>query len=331
MKTVMTTMSLGLAALMLAACGQPATSPAADTNANQAKSTTPTADALLALDQQANEAYIKGDTKVFDGMLSDKFVMHEGGLRMDKAAVIKMIAGNKCDVRGWKLDDPQMAKIDADTYVLSYQGTFDGSCMGPDGKSMKMPSPIRAATVWVRSADKWLAAFHGDNLLIDPKTPPPPKAEGKKAEGNKEEWKKGNKSAADANAVATKPASDASSAAMMAMEKRVWEAWKDKDAKKLEALTAKDLAFQNIFGAYFGNKADTLKDWNGTNCQVKSVSVTRGVATALSPTVGILTHTATAEGTCGGENLTAVPVFGTSVYVREGDTWKLAFTLNQLD
>jgi len=56
----------------------------------------PTADALLALDKQANEAYLRV-IRSLRGMLSDKFVWHEGGQRMDKAAVIKMIAGNKCE------------------------------------------------------------------------------------------------------------------------------------------------------------------------------------------------------------------------------------------
>ena len=63
-------------------------------------------DALFALDQQANEAYFKSDSKFFEGLLSDKFVMHEDAQRMDKAAVIKMIAGNKCDVKSWKLEEP---------------------------------------------------------------------------------------------------------------------------------------------------------------------------------------------------------------------------------
>ena len=68
--------------------------------------------------------------------------MREGGQQMDKAAVIRMIAGNKCDVKDWKLEDPQMSKIDADTYVLSYKGTFDGSCTAPDGKSISSkPDP----------------------------------------------------------------------------------------------------------------------------------------------------------------------------------------------
>ena len=73
-----------------------------------------------------------------------------------------MIAGVKCDIKdGWKLDEPHVSTIDADTYVLSYKGTFDGTCT-MDGKTEKAPSPIRAATVWVRSGDKWLAAFPND-------------------------------------------------------------------------------------------------------------------------------------------------------------------------
>lgn len=328
MKTMVITVFFGLA-LLLAACGAPTSNPNANTNADPIKRTAaaPTAEALLALDKQANEAYFKSDSKFFEGRLSDKFVMHEGGQRMDKAAMIKMIAGNKCDVKDWKLEDPRMGKIDADTYVLSYRGTFDGSCTGPDSKSMKIPSPIRAATVWVRSGNQWLAGFHGDNLIIDPKSPPPPE----KAAGKKQERKKDNRTAADSNSAATKPAGDPGTDVLMATERSVWEAWKAKDAKRLEDLTAKDLSFQNIFGAYFSNKADTMKDWTGGNCEVKSVSLTGGAGTSLSPTVSILTHTGRAEGTCGGQKLTSVPVYGTSVYVKDGDSWKLAFTLNQLD
>ncbi len=153
MKTLVITVTLSLAALMLAACGTPANNTSGNPSADNAKPATsvPAANALLALDQQAKEAYFKSDSKFFERILSDKFVMREGGRPMDKAAVIQMVAGNKCSVKDWKLEDPQMARIDADTYVLSYRGTFDGSCTGPEGKSMKIPSPIRGATVWVRA------------------------------------------------------------------------------------------------------------------------------------------------------------------------------------
>ena len=86
MKTVVIPVFLGLAALMLAACGTAAKNTSANRKADTTKPTAaaPTADALLALDKQANEAYIKSDSKFFERMLSDKFVMHEGGQQMDK-------------------------------------------------------------------------------------------------------------------------------------------------------------------------------------------------------------------------------------------------------
>ena len=200
MKTIFQIAILAFAAVWMAACVAPATNTNTNTNTNATKPTAaaPTADALLALDKQANEAYFKGDAKFFEGMLSDKFViLGPGGSRMDKAATTKMIASVKCDIKdGWKLDEPHVSTIDADTYVLSYKGTFDGTCTGMDGKTEKAPSPIRAATVWVRSGDKWLAAFHGENLIVDPKAPAAPPA---KPEAKKEAPKKDDKAAANSN------------------------------------------------------------------------------------------------------------------------------------
>jgi len=281
----------------------------------------PTPDALLALDKQANVAYLMSDSKFFEGMLNDKFVVREGGRQMDKAAVMKLIAGNKCTVKDWKLEDPLIARIDADAYVLTYRGTFDGSCAGPDGKPMKIPSPIRAATLWIRAGDTWRAAFHGQDPIFDPlNSPSLAKATGK------EESKK------DDGAVANvKIAADASTVAMLTVEKLVWEAWMKKDTAKLQELTTPSLSFQNIYGTYFANKADTLKNWTSAYCDIKSVSVTDGEGMLLSPTIGMLNRTGTAGGTCNGQKLTPVPIYGTSVFVKEGDTWKLAYSLNRLD
>jgi hypothetical protein len=279
-------------------------------NAPKPVAEAPTMDTLIALDKQANEAYVKGDSRFFEGLLNGKFVMREGGLRKSKAAVVKMIAGVKCDVKTWNLDEHWMAKIDADTYVLSYRSTWDGTCTGPDGKSMKIPSPTRAATIWVRSGDKWQAAFHGENPIIDPKNSPkalpsPPARPAKEAE--------------------LMPA-DPSTATLVALEKSVWEAWKAHDAKRLEDLTANDLSFIDIFGNSYANKTDTIKAWAGAICEVKRVGVTDGVATSFSPTVKLLMHKGTADGTCYGEKVPAV--HGNSVYVRKGNAWKLAFTMN---
>jgi hypothetical protein len=318
--------TLTLAAALLAACGAPAgNTPAHIANTDAAKAI---ADALLALDKQANEAYFKGDARSFEGMVSDRFVtLGPGGSRMDKAETTKMIAGVKCDIKdGWKLDEPHVTTIDADTYVLSYKGTFDGTCT-TDGKTEKTPSPIRAATVWVRSGDKWLAAFHGENLIVDPKAPAAPPA---KPEAKKEEPKKDDKGASNANTAAApvRATPDANTDALVQVELALWEEWKAKDDKKLEDLTTKDVSFVNIFGTYFATKAEVMKDWTGANCEIKSVSVTDGFASALSPTVEMLTRKGTADGTCGGQKIGTVTIWGVSIYVKDGDAWKFAFGMN---
>jgi hypothetical protein len=332
MKKALQFILLASASTFLAACG----APAANTGASNANTYTtkpaaapPTADALMALEKHANESYVKGDSKFFEGMLSDKFViLTDGGQRMDKAATVKMIASVKCDIKSMDLTEPALSMIDADTYALSYKATWDGTCNAPDGQSTKVPSPIRSASIWVRSGDKWQAVFHGENLIVDLKNPVAPAAPSKK-----EAAKKDDKTAANSNAVANTAAParatpDANTDALVKVELALWEAWKAHDAKKLDELMARDVSFVNIFGTYLANKADAMKDWTGAGCQVKSVSVTDGFTSALSPTVEMLTRKGTAEGTCGGQNVGGTDIWGVSIYVKDGDAWKFAFGMN---
>jgi len=269
-------------------------------------------------------------------MLSDKFVILTGdGQRMDKAATVKMIAGVKCDIKSMDLTETAMSMIDRDTYALSYKATWDGTCNGPDGKPMKVPSPIRSASIWVRSGDKWQAVFHGENLIVDPKNPAAPAAPPKKpaAPAQNVAPKKDVKTAANSNTAANtaapaKATPDANTDALVKVELALWEAWKAHDAKKLDALMAKDVSFVNIFGACLATRADAMKDWTGAGCEVKSVSVTDGFASALSPTVEMLTRKGTADGTCGGQEVGGTVIWGVSIYVKDGAAWKFAFGMN---
>ena len=259
----------------------------------------------MALEKKANEAWGKSDSKFFDSLLSETFVTREAERRVDKAAVIEMVADAKCDIKTWNLDEPWMVKINSDTYVLSYRGTYDGTCPGPDGKSMQIPSPTRVATVWIRNGDKWQAAFHGENLIVDPK----------------------NVSLTNAVARSSKTKhGDAKTKVLTALEKVAWEAWKDHDFKKMDGLTAKGLSFIDIFGNAYDNRDTILKTWSSNVCKVKSVKITDAVSFSFSPTVALLTHIGTANGKCYGEKLG--PIYGNSVYVKESGTWKLAFTMN---
>ena len=299
---------LAVVSIMFVACVGPAKNP--NTNAVKPAAAAPTTAALLALETQANEAYIRGDGKFFEGMLSDKVVMTNGGQRLGKADFVKLIGSMKCSIKeGWSLTEPQMSKINEDTYVLSYKIAMDGACTS-NGITEKQPSPVRAATLWVRSSEKWQAAFHGENLIVDPKATPAPV---KQEESRKEASKK-------------QPVAEPGTDALMAAEKSVWEAWKAKDAKKIEELTANDITFVNIFGAHFATKAEVIKDWTGSTCDVKSFSLKDGAGTFVSPTVAILTVTGSLDATCGGQK--PPPVYGATVYVKDGDVWKWAFGFN---
>jgi ketosteroid isomerase-like protein len=342
-----------ITAVAFAGCGQPATNTNTNTNTNTTKTAAaPTASELVKLDKDANEAYFKGDSKFFETFLSDKFVMQmNDGTRSDKAEAVKGIAGVKCDVkRDWKLEDEQMAKIDADTYVLSYKGTFDGTCT-ENGKTEKMDSPIRAATVYVRSGDKWQAAFHGENLIVDPNAAPAANSNtasnsntsstsntssntnksttNTNTASNSNTTANSNASANSNTAASTPPAKSANTDAITKGMTAGWEAWKAKDAKVLTDTSTADLSFVDPIGGWHAGRDAVVKDWTTMDCTgITKVSVKNGYASALSPTVEIWTGTGTADGTCNGQK--NGDLHQTAFWVKEGDAWKLAFMFEQL-
>src|SRR5690349_18475257 len=105
MKTIFILSLLALAAFALSACA-----PATNTNANSttntnanvaAKPAAPTADALMALDQKAWEAYKNKDGKYFEGFLGDTMISGSGHGTMTKADVVKMISEHKDEVKSF--------------------------------------------------------------------------------------------------------------------------------------------------------------------------------------------------------------------------------------
>jgi len=106
----------------------------------------------------------------------------------------------------------------------------------------------------------------------------------------------------------------------------IWDAWKDHDTKTLDSLTAMNMQFINILGIHLATKAEALKNWSGEGCDVKTISLTDAAATMLSPTVGILTFHAGADGASFGQKVGSV--WGSSIYVKDGDRWKWNFGIN---
>ena len=315
MKKITSILIAALAAISFAACGGTSENkPANATNANAAKpvAAAPTKEALLDMEKKAGEAWTKGDTTYFEGMLSDKFVSFNMGQRTDKAGELKMIGSVKCDVKSSSLDDAQMIRINDDAYALVYKSTFDGSCTW-EGKTEKIPSPSRAASVWVRDGDKWKGAFHSETLIIDPKVPPPPPA---KTEAKKEEPKKDGE---------TKKESPGNTDTLVKLHQAGWEAFKARDAKYFNDNLASSFSFVDPAGNFVATKADTIKGWTETmKCEgITTVKVTDGMASAISPTLEVLTSKGTADGTCDGRK--NGPLWQSAVYAKEGETWKLVF------
>lgn len=341
MKSTITVFMLALA-LLLSGCGGAAnnTAPANNNPARNAPAV-PTVDALTALEKQAHEAYLKGDGQFFQTFLSDKFSMlGDKGEHHGKTDMVKMIGTVKCEGAKVDLSEPQMAKIDNDTYVVVTKATYEGSCM-EGGKSMKLPSPMRSASIYVRhQGDKWMGAWHGETPIMgaspaadkagDAKKEEPKKSEAKPAEAKKpEDAKASDADAAPASKMAKnadpksaapraeddKPAKvadpnsatdtmnsvkSANSDALTKLHTAGWEAYGKRDAAKLEAMTAANLTFVSPEGKFFANKADVIKEWTAAKCDIKSTSVADGWSTAFSATAELLFTKGTADGTCDG-------------------------------
>ncbi|HEX6127012.1 MAG TPA: nuclear transport factor 2 family protein [Pyrinomonadaceae bacterium] len=327
MKTLLKVSLLAIAGFALMSCAPPANTNTnansnANTNAASRTAAPPTADALMAMDNQAWEAWKNKNAKFFEGMLADTFVgFDDKGVRSTRADMLKAVAEHKCEVKSYSLSDPHVTSVSPDVAVLTYKATQDATC---DGK--KLPGTVRAASVVVRSGDTWKGAYHNEVAIVESpaassntnsaNTTAPPVLERKETPAAN--------SATAANTNTAAPTSgDALTDELMAVEKRGWEGWMRKDAAALEAVTGKDVTFVDAMGRATMGQTNVIKIWTDETCKVSSVNVSDGKATMIANNVAILTYKGTAEGTCGTMKLE--PLWGTTVAVKEGNAWKAVY------
>lgn len=300
------------AAAMLAACGTPAgnapvNKPATNANANAAKpvAATPTKEALMTLEKAAWEAWKVRDIKWTEDNMTDKgFNLGSTG-RADKAAMIKAFPTQKCEVKSYSLSDDKMQMAGTDVALLTYKGAQDATC---DGK--KSPANVWSASVYVREGEKWKVAFYAEAPVVDPKAAPVKPAV--MAPAKKDEVKP-----ADAN---PDPATDA----LMAVETKAWEAWKNKDAKGLDDFAAKEMVSLDSATGWTARDV-TLKRWSEPSCDIKSVKLTDGASVAYNSDYAMLTFKSVVDGKCG--NMPVTPEWGATLYAKEGGVWKALMTM----
>jgi hypothetical protein len=259
---------------------------------------------LMSSETRAHEAWKTGNTKFWKSLISEKFIGWGDTGRLDKAAAIRGHAGSDCAIASYALSNPQMTVLGPDAALITYKATVDGTCGGH-----KVPHSSWVATAYVREGSQWRATFHAEDAIVDPAAPMKPPAS--MAAGEQDQ---------------TKFAKDANADVLLQREEAVWDAWKDRDAKRIDGLIATNVQFINIFGIHLANKPEALKNWSGVGCDVKRVAIADPVATMLSPDIGLLTFRASADGTCFGQKVG--PIWGSSIYVRNGDTWKWTFGIN---
>jgi len=108
---------------------------------------------------------------------------------------------------------------------------------------------------------------------------------------------------------------------IIATEKKLWEAWKNKNFKTFKANLSADSIMISDMGV--ADKTTALKAMESMPCEVKTYELSDIKVTFLNSSAAILTYKSTQDATCGGE---AVPpaVWSSSVYVMRGGKWLAA-------
>jgi uncharacterized protein DUF4440 len=122
---------------------------------------------LIANERTINEAVAKNDMKTFNTHVDAQ------GYGIDPTGIMKvadmtpMFAQMK--ITSWNLDQSKIVWVDNNTAVHMYRWEGKGTFVN-QGKTMPVPSPTWASTVWTNRGGKWVAVFHQESAALE--TPP---------------------------------------------------------------------------------------------------------------------------------------------------------------
>jgi len=105
---------------------------------------------------------------------------------------------------------------------------------------------------------------------------------------------------------------------IVSTEKKLWDAWKNKDTKVFKTYLSADSVM--IGDAGVATKTEALKELEGMACEVKSYELSDIKVAFLNNDAALMTYKAVQDGTCNGQ---AVPptVWASSAYVKRGGKW----------
>jgi len=108
---------------------------------------------------------------------------------------------------------------------------------------------------------------------------------------------------------------------IIATEKKLWEAWKNKDAKPFKANLSADSIQVGESGV--GTKNEIVEAMGNGGCEVKSYALSDIKVTFFNSSTALITYKGTQDATCGG---TAVPpaIWASSLYMMRSGKWLAA-------
>ncbi len=292
-----------VASALIMSCGASANNTQGGNAANTASKTTasgPTLDALVALEKQAWEAWKNKDAKFLEGYMSDKYIGFGPTGRTDKATAIRSIVDPKCEVKSFAFSNEEVTLAGSDAAILTFKAAPDYTC-----GDIKGPKEVWSASIYIREGGNWKSVFYNEVVPNDPQAVVDDSPAAMTSGGDK-------KTAADLKM------SDPTTAALLAIETKAWEAWKKRNPESLSALLTGDFLVIDSAGRH--DRGSAVKMWTEPTCEIKSFSVNDPVGVAVTKDLSIFTAKVSADGKCSG--FAVKPVWQSSVFVKDGDSWK---------
>ena len=124
-----------------------------------------TATPLLAQDAATEKTLIANERAVIDAFAKGNRATLEKLISRDGFGVDQMTKDMK--ITSWTMADEKVLWADANTAILNYTWTGNGSYQG-----QPIPSPTFASTVWTKRGGNWVAIFHQEtNKVAAPPAP----------------------------------------------------------------------------------------------------------------------------------------------------------------
>lgn len=276
----------------------------------------PGADRLLQQERRIIEAWMAGDVGALRLHLADIFLDFKMGARVAKMDLLSMVSGYRCEVRRWQLGDAAVAPMSENVSVLTYKGSFDGGCTGADGKLVRLLSPVRSASVYVRTGGEWLGAFHSENWMDDGR----PRSGGV----DRTALPPGTTSSSESPAVA-----EFKVLTLSRLHMRITQAAARRERKTLSQWLLAQAGVITRSGVLLSGRDAVLRRWPDTLfCKAAPAGASvlgrafDGVAEELSPGVALLTLRTSA---CPGAD--RADAYHAALYVETRQGWRLGFLI----